>query len=113
MAAQERGDITQRDDGHDGSSLTGAFVNDEAYTGDGRDGYCKLYIDKDSTWTVTGDSTVTELQNEGKIVDESGKTVTIQGSDGTTYVKGDSAYMIMVTSSYSDTADMSGVSLIA
>lgn len=94
----------------DGSSLTGAFVNDETYAGDGGDGYCKLYIDKDSTWTVTGDSTVTELQNEGKIVDESGKTVTIQGSDGTTYVKGDSEYTVTVTSSYSDTADCSGAS---
>ena len=40
-----------------------------------------------------------------------GKTVTIQGTDGTVYVQGDSEYTI-TTGSYSDTADMSGATAI-
>ena len=42
-----------------GSTLEGAFVNDETYAGNGGDGYCNVVIDKDSTWTVTGDSDYT------------------------------------------------------
>ena len=90
-----------------GSSLTGAIVDDETYAGTGGDGYCSVYLSKDSTWTVTGDSTVTNLYSEGTIVDESGKTVSIVGTDGTVYVSGDSDYTITV-SSYSDSADFSG-----
>ena len=45
------------------------------------------------------------------IVDSNGKTVTIQGTDGTVYVQGDSEYTI-TTGSYSDTADMSGATAI-
>ena len=95
----------------DGSSLTGAVVNDESYAGEGGDGYCNVYVSADSTWTVTGDSTVSSLENEGTIVDSNGKTVTIQGTDGTVYVQGDSEYTI-TTGSYSDTADMSGATAI-
>ena len=90
-----------------GSSLTGAVVDDESYAGTGGDGYCSLYISKDSTWTVTGDSTLTNLYNEGTIVDENGKTVSIVGTDGTVYVSGTSDYTVTV-SSYSSTADFSG-----
>ena len=88
----------------EGSSLTGA-------AGEGGEGYCNVYISADSTWTVTGDSTVSSLENEGTIVDSNGKTVTIQGTDGTVYVQGDSEYTI-TTGSYSDTADMSGATAI-
>lgn len=95
----------------DGSSLTGAVVDDESYAGEGGEGYCNVYISADSTWTVTGDSTVSSLENEGTIVDSNGKTVTIQGTDGTVYVQGDSEYTI-TTGSYSDTADMSGATVI-
>ena len=95
----------------DGSSLTGAVVDDESYAGEGGEGYCNVYISADSTWTVTGDSTVSSLENEGTIVDSNGKTVTIQGTDGTVYVQGDSEYTI-TTGSYSDTADMSGATAI-
>lgn len=96
----------------EGSALTGAVKNDEAYAGNGGDGYCNLYIDKDSTWTVTGDSTLTSLSNAGTIVDENGKTVTIKGTDGTVYVEGDSEYTITV-SEYKDSADVSGASEIS
>ena len=95
----------------DGSSLTGAVVDDESYAGEGGEGYCNVYVSADSTWTVTGDSTVSSLENEGTIVDSNGKTVTIQGTDGTVYVQGDSEYTI-TTGSYSDTADLSGATAI-
>ena len=95
----------------EGSSLTGAVVDDESYAGEGGEGYCNVYISADSTWTVTGDSTVSSLENEGTIVDGNGKTVTIQGTDGTVYVQGDSEYTI-TTGFYSDTADMSGATAI-
>ena len=95
----------------EGSSLTGAVVDDESYAGEGGEGYCNVYVSADSTWTVTGDSTVSSLENEGTIVDSNGKTVTIQGTDGTVYVQGDSEYTI-ITGSYSDTADLSGATAI-
>ena len=60
-----------------GSTLEGAFVNDESNAGNGGDGYCNVVIDKDSTWTVTGDSTITSLSNAGTITDADGKTVSI------------------------------------
>ena len=89
-----------------GSTLEGAFVNDESNAGNGGDGYCNVVIDKDSTWTVTGDSTITSLSNAGTIADADGKTVSIVGIDGTTYVEGDSDYTITV-GSYQDSADTS------
>ena len=89
-----------------GSTLEGAFVNDETYAGNGGDGCCNVVIDKDSTWTVTGDSTITSLSNAGTITDADGKTVSIVGTDGTTYVEGDSDYTITV-GSYQDSADTS------
>ena len=95
----------------DGSSLTGAVVDDESYAGEGGEGYCNVYVSADSTWTVIGDSTVSSLENEGTIVDSNGKTVTIQGTDATVYVQGDSEYTI-TTGSYSDTADLSGATAI-
>ncbi len=90
-----------------GSLITGAFVDDETYAGDGGDGSANLYIDADSTWIVTGDSSLTNLQSEGTIQDADGKTVTIKGTDGTVYVKGDSQYTVTVEK-YNKTADLSG-----
>ena len=91
--------------------LAGAALIRANYAGEGGEGYCNVYVSADSTWTVTGDSTVSSLENEGTIVDSNGKTVTIQGTDGTVYVQGDSEYTI-TTGSYSDTADMSGATAI-
>ena len=90
-----------------GSKLTGAFVDDESCAGDGGDGKCNVVIDEKSTWVVTDDSTVTSLSCAGKIVDADGKTVTVQGTDGTVYVKGTSQYSVTVNS-YSQKADTSG-----
>ena len=96
----------------DGSNLTGAIIDDESFAGNGGDGYCNVYVSDDSTWTVTGDSTVSKLSNAGTIVDDSGKTVTVKGTDGTVYVEGDSDYTITVDE-YEDTADTSGSDTVA
>ncbi len=95
----------------EGSSLTGAVVDDETNAGDGGDGYCSVYIDEDSTWTVTGDSTLTNLYNAGTIVDADGNTVTIQTADGEVLVEGTSEYTITVDS-YSEEVDLSGAETI-
>lgn len=95
-----------------GSSLNGAVLDDETYAGNGGDGYCNIYISKDSVWTVTGDSTVTNLYNEGTIVDANGKTVRIVGTDGAVYEEGNSSYTITVEN-YAQTADLSGAATTA
>lgn len=91
----------------DNSTLTGAIIDDETYAGNGRDGYCNVYLAEGCTWTVTGDSTVSSIESEGSIVDADGKTVSIVGTDGTTYVEGDSQYTI-TTGSYSDSVNLTG-----
>lgn len=93
----------------EGSTLTGYFVDDETYAGNGGSGYCNVYISDNSTWTVTADSTVSALYCAGTITDADGNTVTIQGTDGTVYVEGTSEYTITV-GSYSDSVELSGAS---
>ncbi len=95
----------------DGSTLTGAFLNDESCAGSGGAGYSALYIDSSSVWVVTGDSVLTDLQCVGTIVDENGAAVTIQNADGTVYVQGSSQYTVTVES-YSTNVDLSGASSI-
>ncbi|MCD8129774.1 MAG: hypothetical protein LUE16_00600 [Lachnospiraceae bacterium] len=92
-----------------GSTLTGAVIDDETYAGNGGSGYCSLYLSADSEWIVTGDSTVTNLYAEGTITDASGNSVTIVGTDGTVYVQGTGSYTITVET-YSTTADFSDAS---
>ena len=79
-----------------GSTLTGAFIQDESCAGNGGSGYANLTIGSGCTWTVTGDSRITSLNNSGTIIGADGKSVSIVGADGTSYVKGDSAYIITV-----------------
>ena len=67
-------------------------MDDETYAGNGGDGYCNLYIDKDSTWIVTGDSTVSSLSCEGTIQDADGNTVTVKGTDSTIYRRNECIY---------------------
>ena len=90
----------------DGSTLTGAVLDDESNASNGGDGYAALYLDSTSKWVVTGDSTVTSLYNAGTIVDASGNTVSVVGTDGTVYVQGTSQYTVTVTS-YSTIVDTS------
>ena len=93
----------------DGSTLTGAIRQDETWAGDGGNGYASLTVSADSSWIVTGDSTLTSLYNEGTITDAQGNPVTITGTDGTVYAEGTSAYTITVEK-YEETADFSGAS---
>lgn len=95
----------------EGSVLTGAIVQDETWAGEGGDGYCNVIISDDSEWIVTGDSKVSALSAGGTITDENGAAVTIQGTDGTVYVEGDSAYTVTVDS-YSDAADVSAAGTV-
>ena len=71
-------------------------------------------LDQDSTWVVTGDTTVFALNAEdgAQIVDEDGKTVTII-ADGTTVVKGDSDRTLTVTGSYSQNVTTSEANSIS
>ena len=71
-------------------------------------------LDHDSTWVVTGDTTVFALNAEdgAQIIDEDGKTVTIV-ADGTTVVKGDSDLSITVTGSYSQNVTTSEANTIS
>ena len=94
----------------DGSTLTGAVVDDESNAGNGGDGYANVYIDSGSTWVVTGDSTVTNLYCAGVIVDKNGAAVSIVGSDGTVYVQGTSDVTVTVNS-YSTSVDTSGAAV--
>lgn len=89
------------------SVLRGAIVDDESCAGSGGDGYCNLYISSDSTWIVTGNSTLSALFCEGDVVDDNGATVTILGADGKKYVEGDSDYTVTV-GKYKQSADFSG-----
>lgn len=57
--------------------------------------------------TYSDDSEITNLYNEGTIVDADGKTISIVGTDGTIYVEGTSSYTVTVEK-YSDSADFSG-----
>ncbi len=94
----------------DGSTLTGAVVDDESNAGNGGNGYANVYIDSESTWVVTGDSTVTNLYCAGVIVDENGRAVTVVGTDGTVYVQGTSDVTVTV-GSYSTDVDVSGATV--
>ncbi|MDO5834702.1 MAG: proline-rich domain-containing protein [Lachnospiraceae bacterium] len=71
-------------------------------------------LDQDSTWVVTGDTTVFALNAEdgAQIIDEDGKTVTII-ADGTTVVKGDSDLTVTVTGSYSQSVRTSEANSIS
>ena len=94
----------------DGSTLTGAVVDDESNAGNGGDGYANVYIDNGSTWVVTGDSTVSNLYCAGVIVDENGQSVTVKGTDGTVYVQGTSDVTVTV-GGYSTDVDVSGAAV--
>ena len=94
----------------DGSTLTGAVRDDETNAGNGGDGYANLYISSDSTWVVTGNSTVTNLYSAGNIVDEQGRAVTIVDTNGNVLVQGTSDYTVTV-GSYSTTVDTTGASV--
>lgn len=91
------------------SCLNGAIVKEETTDSEDGDGSCNVFISQDSSWIVTGDSTVKGLYCAGIISDAEGNTVTIKGTDGIVYVEGTSDYTI-TTESYEDQADLSSAS---
>lgn len=91
------------------SCLNGAIVKEETTDSEDGDGFCNVFISQDSSWIVTGDSTVKGLYCAGTISDAEGNTVTIKGTDGIVYVEGTSDYTI-TTESYEDQADLSSAS---
>ena len=93
----------------EGSTLRGAFIDDEKAAGNGGDGGANQYIDSRSSWIVTGDSTLNRLSCPGKIADTNGDTVSIIGTDGRIFVEGSSRYTITV-SSYDTEGDVSAAS---
>ena len=99
----------------DGTTYTGQILS-TANAGDQNDSAATITVnlDKDSTWVVTGDTTVFALNAEdgAQIVDEDGKTVTIV-ADGSTVVKGDSDLTVTVTGSYSQTVTTSDANEIS
>lgn len=99
----------------DGTTYTGQILS-TANAGDQNDSAATITInlDQDSTWVVTGDTTVFALNAEdgAQIVDEDGKIVTIV-ADGTTVVKGDSDLTITVTGSYSQAVTTSDANEIS
>ncbi len=92
-----------------GTTYTGQITSTaNAADEDAGDAPITVNIDQDSTWVVTGDTTVFALNAEegARIVDENGKTVTIV-SNGETIVKGSSDYTVTVSGSYSATVSTS------
>ena len=100
----------------DGTSYTGQILStaNAGSTAGASAATITVNLDQDSTWVVTGDTTVFALNTEdgAQIIDEDGKTVTII-ADGTTVVKGDSDLTVTVTGSYSQTVTTSDANEIS
>ncbi|MGI6107550.1 MAG: hypothetical protein ACOX8B_06405 [Lachnospiraceae bacterium] len=89
----------------DGTTYTGAMtITENSVNTDVSDAPITVSIDSDSTWVVTDDTTITNLNAEdgAQIVDADGNTVTIV-ADGETVVDGDSDLTVTVTGTYSTT----------
>lgn len=98
----------------DGSTWTGSAditANSSANESSKTDSPITVSIDSGSTWVVTGNSTVSNLNvaEGGTVCDGSGNTVTIV-ADGQTVVQGTSDYTVTVTGTYSTSYDGSGAS---
>lgn len=86
-----------------GTKYTGAVqMTENSVNTDKTDDPITVNVDKSSSWIVTGNSTVTQLNvaKGAKIVDKDGKAVSIK-TDKKTIVKGSSDYTITVTGRYS------------
>ncbi len=92
------------------TNYTGTIVNDTTYTGDGG---VTMNLSSGTSWTVTKDCSLKELNvSDGATVkDSSGKTVTIKTTDGTVKVKGDSSITVTVEK-YSTSDQSSGAGTI-
>ncbi|KFJ05559.1 beta strand repeat-containing protein [Bifidobacterium tsurumiense] len=88
----------------EGSTWTGSATITENSAGSTVDEPLTINVDGTSTWTVTKDTTVSNMNvaEGGKVMDSSGRTVTIV-ANGKTVVQGDSDITVTVTGSYGTT----------
>lgn len=109
-AADQSADAADQNAGTTGqnSSQAADRIADADSASDDSTATITVNLDQDSTWVVTGDTTVFALNAEdgAQIVDADGKTVTIV-ANGTIVVKGDSDLTVTVTGSYSQTVTTS------
>lgn len=94
----------------DGSNLTGAVIDDETDAVSGGNGDTNIYIDKNSTWTVTQSSTCTNLYVLGNLNDKDGNTVTVKDSSGNILEKGSGDITVTVSGNYEKSADLTNAS---
>ena len=86
-----------------GTTYTGyTTISTNSVNSNPSDSPLTINLDSTSTWILTKDSTITNLnmQDGAKLVDSEGKTVTII-ANGQTVVSGDSSLTLTVTGSYS------------
>jgi hypothetical protein len=98
-----------------GTTYTGAMaISENAVNTSASQSPITVNLSADSTWVVTGDSTVTNLNaaDGAKIVDADGKTVTVVAG-GKTVVSGNSACTVTVTGSYSNTVTTSDANALS
>lgn len=90
----------------EGTTWTGAASITENANGSTSDEPISVSVDGTSTWVVTKNTTISALHvaSGGKVVDSSGKTVTIV-ADGKTVVSGDSDITVTVNGTYDTTVD--------
>lgn len=81
----------------EGTSFTGAILDDESCAGEGGSGTCALTIDETSEWIVTENSMLTTLTCKGRIADAAGRTVTVTDPSGSVLVSGESDLTITVS----------------
>ena len=96
----------------DGSTLTGAVVQDESDAGEGGSGHAEVFIDRSSAWYVNGDSTVTKLHCAGTLEDTHGNSVSVIKPDGTVLAEGTSEYTI-TAEEYDNAPDLSGAGVVS
>ena len=101
-----RGDATLAES----SALTLYLTESSVWTGCVRaeEGACAdVYMDENSSWVVTEDCRLRSLQCTGALTDTQGQSVTILGSDGTVYLRGEGSVTVTVDT-YGDGCDLSG-----
>ncbi len=81
----------------EGTSFTGAILDDESCAGEGGSGMCALTIDETSEWIVTENSMLTTLTCKGRIADAADRTVTVTDPSGSVLVSGESDLTITVS----------------
>lgn len=76
------------------STFAGAFIDTDQDKAEG--GFANLTIDEGSSWVVTGNSELSSLTNRGVIFDQEGRSVSVVGTDGNVFVRGNGPVVITV-----------------